>query len=89
MKQGGMNAVGIRLSTLQKIRKKRLKKSAYACCQASFCFVNTKKYDDGGSLKTAKGHQTHRQIFYFESCVCQKKRIKSAHLFRHIACDRK
>ena len=52
-----------------------LKKSHPGCLQASFCFINTKKVAPRCGRKSMKGHQTHHGIFYFESCVCQKKRI--------------
>ena len=54
-----------------------LKKSLLGCLRASFCFVNTKKVPPRCDSKSAKGHQTQRGIFYFESCVCQKKRTKN------------
>ena len=53
-----------------------LKKSRPGCLQASFCFVNTKKVAPQCGRKSMKGHQMHRRNFYFESCVCQKKRKK-------------
>ena len=52
-----------------------LKKSLLGCLRASFCFVNTKKVPQRCDSKSAKGHQTRRRFFYFESCVCQKKRM--------------
>ena len=52
-----------------------LKKSHPGCLQASFCFVNTKKVAPQCGRKSMKGHQMHRRNFYFESCVCQKKRM--------------
>ena len=51
-----------------------LKKSHFGCLRASFCFINTKKVAPRCGRKSMKGHQTHHGIFYFESCVCQKKR---------------
>ena len=52
-----------------------LKKSHFGCLRASFCFVNTKKVAPRCGHKSPIGHQTQRGIFYFESCVCQKKRM--------------
>ena len=52
-----------------------LKKSLLGCLRASFCFVNTKKVPLRCDSKSAKGHQMQCGIFYFESCVCQKKRM--------------
>ena len=57
-----------------------LKKSRPGCLRASFCFVNTRKVAPPCGRKSMKGHQTHRRNFYFESCVCQKKRI-NPHLY--------
>ena len=53
-----------------------LKKSHPGCLQASFCFINTKKVAPQCGCKSMKGHQMRHGIFYFESCVCQKKRKK-------------
>ena len=52
-----------------------LKKSLLGCLRVSFCFVNTRKAPPRCDSKSAKGHQMQRGIFYFESCVCQKKRM--------------
>ena len=54
-----------------------LKKSLLGCLRASFCFVNTKKVAPRCGRESMKGHQTQRGIFYFESCVCQKKEQKT------------
>ena len=52
-----------------------LKKSLIGCLRVSFCFVNTRKAPPRCGRKSVKGHQTQCGIFYFESCVCQKKRM--------------
>ena len=53
-----------------------LKNSPDGSIRASFYFVNMRKRAGQGSGKSAKGHLSHRLNFYFESCVCQKKRTK-------------
>ena len=52
-----------------------LKKSLLGCLRASFCFVNTEKVPPRCGRKSPKGHQMQCGIFYFESCICQKKRM--------------
>ena len=54
--------------------KKRLKNPPFRCIKASFIFVNMQKMQIPYAPFDAKGHQTRRHFFYFESCVCQKKR---------------
>ena len=54
-----------------------LKKSHIGSLRASFCFVHTKKVAPRCDSKSAKGHQMQCGIFYFESCICQKKRTKN------------
>ena len=79
------------IGTIETIKtiKILLKKTPAGGIRAPFGFVNTQKQTGRSNEKSAKGHQTHRWNFYFGSCVCQKKRTKSALLFIHIACERK
>ena len=68
--------------------KNLLKKTPAGCTWASFRFVNTQEQTGRSDKKSAKGHLSHFWNFYFESCVCQKKRKKHPD-FREKSVERK
>ena len=69
-----INHCKISLSRRADFSEKRLKNPPFHRIMASFWFVNIQKTRHPQPSSRAKGHQTHRRFFYFESCVCQKKR---------------